>query len=95
MEATSYVPVLCEVPANPPAEVLVCPNDFTLVGSRCYHIGKEERTFDHSLKYCAVAAPSENNPKLAEFETFDELQTCVTEYMLPKCHPPECIMCEF
>ncbi|CAG0911722.1 unnamed protein product, partial [Cyprideis torosa] len=86
LDATSDVPVLCEIPANAPPEVLVCPTDFTLVGSMCYHIGPDPFTWDESVQYCHNAAPLATNPKLAEFKKEEELQTVIEEYLVELCN---------
>ncbi|CAG0892934.1 unnamed protein product [Cyprideis torosa] len=93
MAATNDGPVLCEIPANAPPEVIVCPTDFILVGPRCYHTGPNWITWYEAVQYCHNAAPSATNPKLAEFEKEEELQTVIMEHLLTVCHPPECDRC--
>ncbi|CAG0892935.1 unnamed protein product [Cyprideis torosa] len=95
MAATNDGPVLCEIPANAPPEVIVCPTDFTLVGPRCYHTGPNHMTWDEAVQYCHNAAPSATNPKLAEFEEEDELKIIIKEHLLTVCFPPECGMSKY
>ncbi|CAG0905231.1 unnamed protein product, partial [Cyprideis torosa] len=65
------LPILCEIPANPPPVELVCPEGFFILGDSCYAVfDGEAMSWDNAQTFCRSLATA---GRLVEFETLEEL----------------------
>ncbi|CAG0895368.1 unnamed protein product [Cyprideis torosa] len=67
------VPILCEIPSNPPRVALRCPNGFFLLGGSCYAVFDDDAarlTWDEAQTFCGNLAAGGH---LAELETAEEI----------------------
>ncbi|CAG0906493.1 unnamed protein product [Cyprideis torosa] len=67
------VPILCEIPSNPPPVELTCPEGFFSLGDSCYAVFDDDadrRTWNAAQTFCASLAAG---GRLVELETASEL----------------------
>ncbi|CAG0892851.1 unnamed protein product [Cyprideis torosa] len=65
------VPVLCEIPSNPPPVELVCPGSFFSLGDSCYGVfDNQTMSWDNAQTFCGSLAAG---GRLVELETEEEL----------------------
>ncbi|CAG0901561.1 unnamed protein product [Cyprideis torosa] len=68
------IPILCEIPSNPPPVELTCPDGFFSLGESCYAVFDDEAnklSWDEAQTFCGALA---SGGRLVEFETTDELE---------------------
>ncbi|CAG0895314.1 unnamed protein product [Cyprideis torosa] len=67
------IPILCEIPSNPPPVELTCPEGFFSLGDSCYAVfddDADQMTWDNAQTFCASLAAG---GRLVEFETVEEI----------------------
>ncbi|CAG0897208.1 unnamed protein product [Cyprideis torosa] len=84
VDSQKTLPILCEIPPNPPPVVLKCPYKFFPLGESCYRVVTDlQLTWDEAQSYCKSVA---NGGKLAELETHEEI-VLVTTHLAENKYP--------